>query len=472
MAHLIMGIAIYGFSLFILGLGAFKKNSRHGLRVLFVFFILGQILGVFGRFLFIASGTDTALSPLGDYAPSDQLLARSLIVFSVFNISIFVGLIFFLIPRFYLKKTNIKEPIKAESSLVLRDSTVFKSLFAISTPGILLTLASVLSGNTLVANSNLESERIDVSGQGPLIFINEIPFASILLWYAYKKGNVGMGWWVSNTLLIFTSLLTGNRSKMVMVVLMVLGMLIYFKGYRQIVKRIPLIMGLGSVIIYLGWIIIYVRGNLLRNGGNFFHWAIEAIKVNPSKIINELYRSSFNGFDGFLSILTHVPTSLKYQYGQFWYESLTIIIPRFLWKEKWELPLTNVFTNQVWGWSKGGIFTTGPGVLYLDSGMIGVFIGGVAMGLLIGLFLIFLDVSLKNYRWLYVYILTSIAYFLCRFSFAGGSNDVVFLQRLMIEGFMILVLLKLISYIKASATKTDFRRRGFIEGSSTVGRLR
>lgn len=410
-----------------------------------IYAIIGQTLGVIFRSIMIINEWDKAIGPSGDYVPHPSLVSAFYLYISLFNLCLVLGACFVALPIQVLRKN--KEKSNREEEVIPRkgisSNRMKYTLFLISLPGLILILKSILFGSNLLNSTDVEANRINVSGEGLSILVMEIPVTCMILWYSFKKGKITPRWIISMIALVFLFLLTGNRSKMVMVVLLLVGVLIQCQGYKSIIKKIPQVSMLGVIVLYLGWSIIHIRGALLKYGGTFGYWLKDALLTNPIDIIVAIYRSSFNGYDGFLSILSNVPDRFHYRWGQFWYESFTGIIPRTFWQGKWEVPMTNDFTRDVWGWDQGGMFVTGPGVLYLDGGFWGIFFGGIITGALIVIFIEICKKLFINEDWMYRFLVSSVAFFLCRFMFAGGSNDVIFLHRLIIQSIIIISIINL-----------------------------
>ncbi|MWC27314.1 hypothetical protein [Paenibacillus sp. MMS18-CY102] len=430
-------IGAYVLSIIAMLIMARNRRATGPINIIFMFLAVGEFLGVFVRFLLIMSGTDLVFGPTGDYFPDSRLIDRSLLYLALFNATFTAGALFVQWPtRVIARKMNYTR-VETGEEKPSGSKWILRILLVLSGPGLLLTLKSIASGNTLIANSQLENSRVSVAGEGPSIMLIEMPFVNLLLWYSYRRGQVGRLWWLSLVGLLGTSLVTGNRTKMVTISLILLALVIQHKGYKVLYRQLPIFAFIGTIVFYIGYMISFVRGSLVRQGGTFLYWAKQALLSNPADIFNQIYRSSFNGYDGFLSVINRVPDEMGHKVGHFWFESLTILIPRIVWKSKWDLPITNIFTFEVWGWSKGGIFVTGPGVMYLDSGVMGIGLGGLALGMISMAGLMLLDRYLREHRWVYGFCVASMCYFLARFSFAGGSNDVVLVQRLLLESLVV-----------------------------------
>lgn len=441
-----MGTFMFWVSVGFMLLTGFAIRRQLSVGLALVFASLGEVLGIYVRYLLIHTGADLAFGPGYDYIPDTALVNRTFWYISLFNFALLFGVLLVFVAQKAVERRFHGGSAAARPRPSVDGTLLLRVLAVISAPGVLLLMSTLAGGGTLVANSNLEASRIDVSGEGPIIFIKEFPLISLLVWFAYKRGRIGYRWMILTGMYTGLALLSGNRSKMVTVILIMVALLVIQKGYKVVVKRFPIFLLLGVAGFYLGWIIIYARGSLMKHGGSFYDAVIQAVQYPPAFIFAKLYRGSFNGFDGFLSIISNVPQNMGFSTGRFWYESATILIPRAIWPSKWSLPITNIFTNQVWKWEKGGIFVTGPGVLYLDSGLPGIILGAVFFGIILTLFLSW--VKRHVHPGIADFFTASTAFFMCRFVFAGGSNDVVFLQRLIIGGFVIIAAERVFQWLK------------------------
>lgn len=445
MAASLIPLCFFGISLLsMIACVKFIKADRK-LKLIVYFAIIGEVFGIMPRTLTIISGYDKVLG--GDaryFTPTIGEINQAMWLIIVFNIAFIFG-IFFISIQIMVMRERFPRSSSLKVTEVMSEmkmSIVKKTLIFISIPGVFLTLITVATGGTLLTNSDLEASRIDVSGTGPLIFIKEIPVTALLLWFAINKGKVGKNWLVACLFVIGIPLLLGIRSIMVTAAIMILVLYLLNNGYKRIYKRIHIISLISVVVFYLGWITFLVRGNLLRTGGSFWFWVKEALTTSPLDIVVYISQGSFNGFDGLINIVRYVPSRFEFHYGRFWYESITFLIPRALWHGKWDLQLTNLFTGEVFGWSQGGIFVTAPGVLFIDSGWIGVTLGACVIGAIITLVLHLLGRLFQDQVWIRDFCFACCVYFIFRFMFAGGSNDVGIVQRLIIEAVIILFFVK------------------------------
>ncbi|GMK48355.1 hypothetical protein PghCCS26_54850 [Paenibacillus glycanilyticus] len=420
-------------------------------RLLVYYIIFAECFGIMPRALNVITGFDEVIGPNSIYyIPKTEDSIKALWLIILFNFSFLCGYLFVILQ---VKAISRRRKIQLENNVTKLQpfeqfnhneiKSVSKLLILISIPGVLFIIQSIFNSGTMLTNSDIEGTRIDVSGMGPLIFLKEIPLTALLVWFSLRSGKVGAYWWIFLASLISISLLAGVRSTMVTAAVMILSIYLLHNGYKSLKKK-AFLLGFGGIIVfYLGWITFFARGNLLKFGGDYWFWVKKAILTNPIDAFLIISRGSFNGFDGLVNIVKYVPEQFSYHYGRFWYESSTIIIPRAIWHDKWDLPFTNLYTNAVFGWSKGGIFVTGPGVLYLDSGLIGVLLGAFMIGAISTLSLVVLSQILRNHQWIKYYCFACCAFFMLRFTFAGGSNDAGIIQRLIIESFIILIVVKL-----------------------------
>ncbi|WDH83790.1 hypothetical protein [Paenibacillus urinalis] len=417
-----------------------KLDINKYVRVIVLFMAFGELFGIVGKVIIIILGLDKVREGLSYYMPTDEQLSYAMLCLALFNIFFILGINFICIQAKVMKRTLNHKQTNSTSIITNTPSenSIKYLLLILSSPGLILLLINILQGNTLISNSQLEATRIDVAGTGPIIILKEIPLSALLVWFSYKNSKVTIKWWLGLIGVLSMFLLTGNRSAMVMAVIVLMAIVIQIFGIKRIFKKLHLYIIPSVLSIYIGWLVIFVRGNLLKTNNSFIGAIQESFNYDLSYMITYLYRTSFNGFDGLLSVIANVPSQVGFQRGQFLYESLTIMIPRAVWQSKWELQMTNVFTNHVWGWEQGGMFVTGPGVLYLDSGIVGIIFGGCLFGGVITLCLIFSRKFIKS-EWLFRFVVASTAYFSSRFLFAGGSNDVGLWQRLLLESLLIYI---------------------------------
>jgi hypothetical protein len=422
------------------------KNENF--RIVLLMMEISELFGVLMRGLIIILGLDNLVGP-GYY----YKIPEALLIIGIFNLIIISAIILTL---FLKKEKQYKHKTQKAIINKLPNNAILISLIFLSIPGIFFDLSTFLNSN-LIINPKLEAERIAVSGLGPLLTLMEFPVTALLIWYAVNNGKVTKLWWTALILLISRNLLMGSRSIMVTVFIILITLNIIEDRYKlkQLfsVKNVVLVF----LMLYAGLAIISARGNLLHNGGTFFYWVKKAVLNNPINVIIQIYHSSFNGFDGLVSIVSFVPSRWNFNPGIFLYQSFTGLIPRAVWSSKWQVSMTEEFTQSIWGWApnSGGNFMTGIGVLYMDSGLLGVIIGGL-MIVLICYFTISYLRKLVPIEWINNFFTAIWAFFLFRFMFAGSVSDVIFACRLMIEFMLTIMFARMIRSIKFS-DKTKYK---------------
>ena len=93
-------------------------------------------------------------------------------------------------------------------------------------------------------------------------------------------------------------------------------------------------------------------------------------------------RSLYATYQGFVGIVNSVPNVVPYQWGRTLFESATLVVPRAIWPDKPE-PASSWLAREFYGRRVlANMSTTWPGELYLDFGWIGLVFGMLGTGYL------------------------------------------------------------------------------------------
>ncbi|MDQ6595002.1 O-antigen polysaccharide polymerase Wzy [Bacillus salipaludis] len=418
------------------------RTSRQ-IKIAAWFFIIMQLVGVYPRALITNSGLDSYIGP-----HSNEWIEKTYVVLILYNLFFLVGI--FLSQLILNRKTIKNNQTSVESSLYsdlkkyVGPNGMLLSLIICSLPGVILLLTN---HSTLINDSDIANTRAQTQGAGPKIILTEVPFMAVAIWYSFKKGIVKWKWWICTLFLLILSLLSGSRSQTLDFILVLVALRFIQTDLKLKIRTILSLSILGFILVYVGWIIVYARGMMRDFGGSFFMWASSAIKDNPINVFNLLTRKSLNGYDGLVSVVGTVPSYFNFHPGQLWFEMLTILVPRSLWPGKWDVDLVSNFTQIVWGWGAGGNFVTGAGALFIDSGMLGVALGSLLIGILTS-FICRARVAENTNHWFAKVAVAVWCFFLARFTFAGGAMDANVAGRMLIEAIFIFIVVKFVtSYI-------------------------
>jgi hypothetical protein len=93
-------------------------------------------------------------------------------------------------------------------------------------------------------------------------------------------------------------------------------------------------------------------------------------------------RSLYATYQGFVGIVNSVPNVVPYQWGRTLFESATLVVPRAIWPDKPE-PASSWLAREFYGQRVlANMSTTWPGELYLDFGWVGLAFGMFGTGCL------------------------------------------------------------------------------------------
>ena len=172
--------------------------------------------------------------------------------------------------------------------------------------------------------------------------------------------------------------LTGSRRQVITLVLTLFLINRYCRSGRR---------STGSVFSLQGWLLTTGLLVVLVWGGLRIHSAEEILSMRPSELnvatetksatVDALYYP----FLSFVRIVELVPNFIPYQRTRTLYESLTVVIPRDLWKTK-PGSFGDWLARSLYGPNIGGNTTpTWPGELYMGFGVSGVIVGMAFMGI-------------------------------------------------------------------------------------------
>lgn len=175
--------------------------------------------------------------------------------------------------------------------------------------------------------------------------------------------------------LLWLGPLSGSRSQIITLVLT----LAYIAKYCGSVDRAS-----GSVLrglLTIGVLVALAWGGL-RTRPIADILVMRLTDVNITAGAEEATMAAFyQPFDSFVRVVDLVPGYLPYQWGKTFYESLTVFIPRDLWKSK-PSSVGDWLTETLYDpHLHGNSVATWPGELYLDFGAGGVVLGMIVMGM-------------------------------------------------------------------------------------------
>jgi oligosaccharide repeat unit polymerase len=421
----------------------YLARVRRQVMIVSWYLVIAQLVGVFPRALVTDNGWDRFIGP---YQP--EWINPALWMIISYNLFFMVGILF---GHFVTIKRKGNQTETESVKPTLGRKAMLISLVICSIPGLIMLLVG--PHHTLLNDSNIYEDRHLAAGLGPVSLLEEIPYTALIVWYSYMKGKVKLKWWIALILLLVLSILGGTRSQ-VLDFIMVLIALKFIQTESKLKKTTWLMLIIvGLVLLYAGWIVVYCRGMMHDYGGSFMTWAAQAASMNPLQAYNSLMRASLNGWDGLVSVVGTVPSIFPYHNGELWYQMATILIPRAIWHSKWTVDIVNQFTSAVWGWVTGGNFVTAAGAMYLDSGPVGVMFGSVFLGAATSILCRAKTTPTSNH-WFARIVVAVWCFFIGRFTFAGGSQDADLSARIIVEMLVILLVAKLVS-----------NRRSFVMGS-------
>jgi oligosaccharide repeat unit polymerase len=288
-----------------------------------------------------------------------------------------LGLATFYLGYFGLKRQTYPRIQRIETAYYLSKAKVFYAVFVLSAIGLISFLILEFSGGGVLVRIGSPSQRVALlQGYGYVFWGIEMFMVAGLIWYGYMQGKPDIG---CILYLLMTSLVLASFANRARVVMLWLTILIVSQLMGRRIKPLQIGVAIGGLFVFsIGFIV--VRQNIVEAKD----LSIDLIVGDSNSWLFYLMHI-FVTFENFMALLNVTPALLHFDYGFNLIQPLLQSIPRFLWPDK-PGEAGSLLSLIMYPDSTGSTPFTFLGNLYLSFGVVGIFVGMFAVGLVLRVF--------------------------------------------------------------------------------------